>query len=382
MHLRDLKSAPPSRLADRRRDRSRAPSPGPRRLSSPSLRQPDPKHWPPLAPPCPGRDPPRRPRRPHPRPGNSDTACPFRGGLSRDYRGCATSELTLRAQEIVEAHRRGTEQTADGLSQIIECGRALIEAKALVRRELGPRRWETWIASALPFGPREARRYMRLAQHEEELRKHPDRGTWGIGAACRILAEPHRRPTGRRRPSTKPNPQTAYGAPGERFEFERPSLPALITHLGQQWAPEKIQDFEPDEDEIRLLDATLPRPPPGPGRPRRTRRARSRRPRPRDQAWPAPARSHRHRGCSDRHRPPTRSLVGPPANQARGLPRGVATPPDRGPDRRHPPAPRRSRRPHNPPGKLRRQTPVFYDVIMHHPKQTAPEFNGERFAAH
>ena len=69
------------------------------------------------------------------------------------------------AERIEEAHRSATRNARNALELAALCGELLIEAK----EQVGHGGWLAWVEANLSFGDRQARKYMRLAQHFDQI---------------------------------------------------------------------------------------------------------------------------------------------------------------------------------------------------------------------
>lgn len=75
-------------------------------------------------------------------------------------------ELT---EAIQSAHGEVMRAFATGAAAAIAAGKALIEAKALLRKHRGHGSWQDYVAIECRLGVRTAQVYMHLAKHEAEL---------------------------------------------------------------------------------------------------------------------------------------------------------------------------------------------------------------------
>jgi Protein of unknown function (DUF3102) len=103
-------------------------------------------------------------------------ADPGAAALCLDESSNANNSVTITsgqalAAEIEAAHQAATGAARSAVEHAIECGRLLIQAKASVAHG----EWLPWIEANLTFGPRQAQKYMRLADRAEALpNAHPD----------------------------------------------------------------------------------------------------------------------------------------------------------------------------------------------------------------
>jgi Protein of unknown function (DUF3102) len=70
------------------------------------------------------------------------------------------------AARIRTAHEAATRSAQDAMERSLECGRWLLEARAWLPSDMT---WENWVAANLPFGRRQAERYVRLARYEPQI---------------------------------------------------------------------------------------------------------------------------------------------------------------------------------------------------------------------
>jgi Protein of unknown function (DUF3102) len=69
------------------------------------------------------------------------------------------------AEAIEAEHRAACCAAQTALQHAMRCGELLTEAKAAV----GHGGWLAWVEANLSFGDRQARKYMRLARHSEQI---------------------------------------------------------------------------------------------------------------------------------------------------------------------------------------------------------------------
>jgi hypothetical protein len=69
------------------------------------------------------------------------------------------------AERIEAAHTSATRYARNALEFAALCGELLLEAKA----QVGHGNWLAWVEANLTFGERQARKYMRLAQHFDQI---------------------------------------------------------------------------------------------------------------------------------------------------------------------------------------------------------------------
>ncbi len=75
------------------------------------------------------------------------------------------SALVALGRRIEEEHEAARRDARSALEHALACGRLLIEAKAAI----GHGEWLGWLREHTTVAPRQSQRYMRLAQHAEEL---------------------------------------------------------------------------------------------------------------------------------------------------------------------------------------------------------------------
>jgi hypothetical protein len=69
------------------------------------------------------------------------------------------------ARQIEAEHRAAVDAAHNAIERASACGRLLIQAKA----RAGHGQWLAWVAAHLSFGDRQARKYMQLAQHRDQI---------------------------------------------------------------------------------------------------------------------------------------------------------------------------------------------------------------------
>lgn len=74
-------------------------------------------------------------------------------------------DITDLARQIEAEHRAAVDAAHNAIERASACGRLLIQAKARV----GHGQWLAWVAAHLSFGDRQARKYMQLAQHCDQI---------------------------------------------------------------------------------------------------------------------------------------------------------------------------------------------------------------------
>src|SRR5262245_10343385 len=75
------------------------------------------------------------------------------------------------AGEIMKAHADVMSALGYGAAAAIRAGKALLDAKALLKKQRGHGLWQDYIAVECRLGMRTAQIYMYLAKHEDQLRQ-------------------------------------------------------------------------------------------------------------------------------------------------------------------------------------------------------------------
>ena len=90
--------------------------------------------------------------------------------------------------QINTAHRNAGISASQAINSAAECGRLLIEAKAIVPHG----EWEPWLEAHTEVGSRQAQKYMRLAEHWTEIEAKCEEGSslLGVDSALRLIAKP------------------------------------------------------------------------------------------------------------------------------------------------------------------------------------------------
>ena len=94
------------------------------------------------------------------------------------------------ATAIDREHRTAIGAARTALEHAAECGRLLLEAKASVPHG----GWLPWIQANLSFGPRQAQKYLRLAEHAGEVPNATSDAHLTIDGALALLAAPRNPP--------------------------------------------------------------------------------------------------------------------------------------------------------------------------------------------
>jgi Protein of unknown function (DUF3102) len=154
------------------------------------------------------------------------------------------------ALALKHKYELGTAKMAIGISHYGKCGQMLLEAKAQIEHG----RWQSWVETSLPFGLRQAEKYMRIARNlgDAFVNANPD-SHLSVQDAINLLANPAKKKPRKLRPM-RPGDRRD----GNSFAFEPPDLTALVRHLVQQWPPCQVQRYEPDDEQLGTLDVDLP----------------------------------------------------------------------------------------------------------------------------
>jgi hypothetical protein len=112
-------------------------------------------------------------------------------GDARRLADAGSNRLPILAAGINAAHQAAHEAAQTALQRAAECGRFLIEAKALVRHG----NWLPWLEQNTTVSPRQSQKYMRLAARWDELEGKSELGSHlTLSEAVRVLAEPKDEP--------------------------------------------------------------------------------------------------------------------------------------------------------------------------------------------
>jgi hypothetical protein len=158
--------------------------------------------------------------------------------------------------EITADFEHAQGRIAEGVSGYVSVGDKLIRLKAELKALEGSKfRWEPWVdASDLPFGHRQAQKYMRLAKRSKELLEKAPLSSDNLNELLAILVEGTRP-----KKAGKPRPKQKGTSPeGEPFEFDVPDLAYMVRHLGQQWPAVELQRYQPGPDQLEILSDELP----------------------------------------------------------------------------------------------------------------------------
>jgi hypothetical protein len=91
------------------------------------------------------------------------------------------------ATAIEREHCAAITAARSALEHAAECGRLLLEAKGSVSHG----GWLPWVEASLSFGPRQAQKYMRLAEHSGDLAQmRLENAHLTIDGALALLAAP------------------------------------------------------------------------------------------------------------------------------------------------------------------------------------------------
>jgi hypothetical protein len=77
-----------------------------------------------------------------------------------------SNRLAALASSIRAAHEQARRSAGEAMEQAFEAGRLLLQARAQIDRS-----WERWVAENLPFGVRQAERYIRAWRHATVIRE-------------------------------------------------------------------------------------------------------------------------------------------------------------------------------------------------------------------
>jgi hypothetical protein len=110
----------------------------------------------------------------------------------------AADELATLAAEIKTEYAAYLADMKSGVTRANRLGRLLVQAKADCRHG----QWLPWVKENLPFGERQARKYLRIAEKWDELSNRNRDADLGIDAALKLLVkepgpEPEEGPIGR-----------------------------------------------------------------------------------------------------------------------------------------------------------------------------------------
>lgn len=144
------------------------------------------------------------------------------------------------AMKIRDEYRLAEMTAASSLNHLIEVGELLTQAKAKI--EHGG--WESWVSANLPFGIRQAQRYMRLYERRDELESKATCETLlGMNNALALIAN--------ERPEQQPDqePQTTMDSEQDSTASESPH-PARHPKI-EVIPPHSIEDLEAEDSPVR-----------------------------------------------------------------------------------------------------------------------------------
>ena len=78
----------------------------------------------------------------------------------------SSNRLPILIGEIEHEHQAAIGSARSAIEHAVRCGQLLIEAKA----SIGHGGWLPWVKANLTFGDRQAQKYMRLADHSDQIR--------------------------------------------------------------------------------------------------------------------------------------------------------------------------------------------------------------------
>ena len=89
--------------------------------------------------------------------------------------------------KIADAHRRAVSRAERCIDAAIDVGRFLVEAK----EQLPHGNWAAWVRKHCDFGPRQARKYIRMYHHRDEIENGTGGSDLSINRALKIVAQEH-----------------------------------------------------------------------------------------------------------------------------------------------------------------------------------------------
>jgi hypothetical protein len=166
------------------------------------------------------------------------------------------------AQAIEREHAAANGHARSALEHALECGRLLAEFKAGIPHG----DWLPWVEANLSFGERQARRYMRLATHRDELSNRTSESDFTIEGALASLGAQSNGPesaiddevfsalgaaTRRRSPGRKGREQRQAARPEPAAEVDPDRQTDLVMMAGAAIA----RSMEPDPPPVDLIPA-------------------------------------------------------------------------------------------------------------------------------
>jgi hypothetical protein len=94
--------------------------------------------------------------------------------------------LAIIAAQVNAVHEQAHAAARTAIEHAVECGRLLREA----RDGIGHGGWLPWIKKNLKFGPRQAQKYLRLADYAAEMQNANCNSHLSIDSALKLLAKP------------------------------------------------------------------------------------------------------------------------------------------------------------------------------------------------
>jgi len=170
------------------------------------------------------------------------------------------NRLVVLSARIRASHEAASRSAQDAMEHAFECGRGLIEARASIKHA----GWKVWVAEHLPFGLRQAERYIRLAKHESQIRDATSKSPLSPNARYtleKVIASveaPRADAFVGGRPASKKTSKRSPGSPGRQLEDLLRELEALELDPDEVAKstsdPERLQAaVEPAYHQLRLL---------------------------------------------------------------------------------------------------------------------------------
>jgi hypothetical protein len=157
------------------------------------------------------------------------------------------SELTGRIQDEYDAMDRAGQSM---LQHAINIGSMLAQSKP----GIGHGKWEQWVEDNFSFRPRQARKYMRLAEHSTMLlSKRTCNADLGIDEALKLIADESPKPAPR--PPAPPAPAPVIDIEAERVESRRQPQPRFADDDGCSGIPTRAESVPAIDDRS---DETIP----------------------------------------------------------------------------------------------------------------------------
>jgi hypothetical protein len=157
------------------------------------------------------------------------------------------NELTCRIQDEYDAMDRAGQSM---LQHAINIGSMLAQSKP----GIGHGKWEQWVEDNFSFRPRQARKYMRLAEHSTMLlSKRTCNADLGIDEALKLIADETPKPAPR--PPAPPAPAPVIDIEAERVGSRREPQPRFADDDGCSGIPARAESV-PAIDDRR--DETIP----------------------------------------------------------------------------------------------------------------------------